>query len=183
MKTKAIRNVIQFSILTILAILVLSCETEIPPADITPPEFSFRLTGDGFNQVFDQDFDFENKVLRLRRDRTYDFIFSGSDDGGVDTIKWEISNSGYIRVDETIPAPWNHSYIHPYETIQWQGDASNPLTGSVVGGSFHASYDRGVVRFKFTVVDFGGTSGIPNEVERELKIYTGNVHHTRIANN
>jgi len=158
-----------------------SCETEIPAEDITPPKFSFRVTGDGFDHTFNQDSDFDNIILKLRRDTTYDFSFSGSDEGGVETIQWELVEAGYIRIESPIAAPWTRTYVSPNEVIKWEGDSTNPFTGSIVAGSFYAPNFRTFLKFKFTVTDFGGETGLPNEVVKELRISTGNVHHTRIG--
>ncbi len=172
----------QFVCISILAGGLQSCETEIPPEDPTPPKFSLRIIGDGFDHTFNQDSDFGNIRLMLHRNTTYDFIFSGSDDGGVERVQWGIERNSNIQVNSRIPSPWTHTYRNPFEYIEWNGDSSNPLTGAIVGGSFKTFDSRELITFIFNVSDFGGQGRQPNYVSKELSISTGNVHHTWIKN-
>ncbi len=182
MKTKTIRKAIQFSILLLFVAFTQSCETEIPPEDTSNPNFSLRIYGDGFDHTFNQDTDFDNIKLNLKRNTSYDFTFTGTDSGGVDTIQWSIAPSGYLRIDTRIPAPWNYSYRSGTEYIEWEGDRSDPLTGAALTGTFTAPYVRTRVVFTFNVTDFGGETGSPNTTTKELNISTGNVAHIGIIN-
>jgi len=182
MKIKIIRQAIQFSMLIILAIVTQSCETEIPPEDPTPPGFSFRIQGDGFDHTFNQDTDFDNIRLNLKRNTTYNFSYVGSDAGGVERIQWNIFPSGYIRIDTSIPAPWNYTFANENEHIRWNGDRSNPLTGAALTGSFTALSIRTRIVFRFDVTDFGGETRRSNSISKELTISTGNIAHIGIIN-
>lgn len=176
------QKLIQFVCITLLAVGLQSCETEIPPEDPTPPKFSFQLIGDGFNHTFNQDTDFDNIRLMLHRYTTYDFIFSGSDDGGVERVQLAIEHSGGLIMDFRIPAPWTQFSNTPYQIIQWNGNRNNPLDGAAIGGNFRLTDYRDIITFKFTVSDFGGNARRPNTISKELSVSLGNVHRTRIKN-
>ncbi len=159
-----------------------SCETEIPPEDPTPPKFSFQIHGDGFFHTFNQDTDFENIELRLKRGTTYNFTLAGSDDGGLERIQWIISNSSQIFIDVDITSPWTYTNTSTSSpTISWFGDSGNPLTGSVITGNFKTPPSTGFSNFQFNVADFGGEGRDPNYILKRLNIYTGS-HQTRIIN-
>ena len=159
---------------------ITSCETDIPENDDTAPEFSFKITGDGFSHTFDQDDDFENFQLNLRADAEYNFILTGSDQGGVEVIQWQLPSSDYIEFVTSIPNPWTISNISILtRMIQWQGDENNPLTGSILNGPFEANGQNIILSFGFYVSDFGGESGSSNTVSKELNLYIGN-HNTEI---
>jgi len=53
--------------------------------DNIPPCFSFKITGDGFERIFTEDDD--DIQLNLKKGATYDLIFSGTDQGGVELIQ------------------------------------------------------------------------------------------------
>lgn len=162
-------------ILIIVLILVLQgCETDIPETDNTTPEFTFRIAGDGFEHVFEIDDDYGNIQLNLKNGASYDFIYTGSDDGGVSLIRWQVPISNYIEFDSSIPAPWQDELTGLSRTIQWNGDPSNPLTGFILAGTFEANGELVSDTFRFFVSDFGGESGDPNTISKQLNLFIGN---------
>lgn len=182
MKTNVIKQGIQFTLLILLVVFTQGCETEIPPEDPTPPIFSFRITGDGFDHTFTEDSDFENIELRLKRETEYDFTFIGSDAGGVERIQWIYSSSSRIRTEIPATSPWVYTATSSTSpTLSWFGDENNPLTGSVLTGTFTTHYTSTYGNFKFNVADFGGERRDANYILKRLNIYTG-VHNTRIKN-
>ena len=184
MKTtkKVFRKMIQLNLLVLFVIATQSCETEIPPEDPTPPEFVLQIRGDGFFHEFNQDSDFDNIELKLIRSKTYDFIYMGSDEGGIDRVQWNILPARKITITSNIPAPWISSYVNDNQNIIWKGDRSNPKTASAFDGSFFAPYDRHTIVFRFNVTDFGGETTNPNEITKELTISTGNIGHEGVVN-
>ena len=60
-----------------------ACETEIPETDVDPPTFSIKITGDGFDETFYQDTNFDRFQLNLREGAEYTFLISGGDTGGL----------------------------------------------------------------------------------------------------
>lgn len=180
MKTKVFTRAIQFSILILMVALTQSCETEIPSEDLTPPEFSFQITGDGFNRTFNQDTDFDSFQLNLKDGARYSYIFSGGDQGGVERIQWFIKGSDYITLLEPVSGPWSLRNSILQDIVEWRGNRSDPLTGSVISGNFRADGGNISMVFGFNVVDFGGESGRrPNRIYKELNLYIGN-HPTEI---
>tara|TARA_R110002096_G_C14176134_1_gene686404 strand:+ start:105 stop:506 length:402 start_codon:yes stop_codon:yes gene_type:complete len=129
-KIDIMKNLI-YPLIALLLIVVQSCETEIPETDVTPPQFTFRITGDSFDYTFDQDDDYESILLNLKNGTSYNFIYTGSDDGGVKTIQWKIPPSDYIEFGSAINSPWTISDSPPSKIIEWQGDINNPLTGNI----------------------------------------------------
>jgi len=170
---------LKYSIIILFIFTTLSCETDIPTTDTTPPQFTFRITGDGFEYVFNQDEDYSNRQLNLKNGARYNFIYTGSDEGGVKTIQWQLPISDYIEFDSAIPDTWQDNVSGLSRTIQWNGNSSNPLTGNILNGTFEANGEFVSDTFRFFVSDFGGESGDSNSVSKELAIYIGN-HDTEI---
>ncbi len=69
----------KYSAVFLLLFSITSCTVDVPDSDTVPPKFSFKITGDGFDQTFNQDTDFSGFQLNLRQGATYDFILSGCD--------------------------------------------------------------------------------------------------------
>lgn len=90
MKNLQAKN-IRVRLLLLIGLATIACETEIPETDVIPPEFTFRITGDGFEETFDQDTDFSSFQLNLREDAAYDFILTGSDADGLKRIEWYVA--------------------------------------------------------------------------------------------
>ena len=181
---KTIRNVfrkmVQLTILVLLVSGMQSCETEIPPEDLTPPEFIFQITGDGFFHEFNQDSDFDNFQLNLKNDTRYNYVFSGSDQGGVDLIQWFVPGSYALTFENPIPAPWTFSNSGSLQSvIEWVGDRSNPLTGQAQSDHFTVRGNNIGTPFRFFIRDFGGANRTSNELSKELNVYIGN-HDTEL---
>ena len=153
---------LKYPLIVLLIVSLLSCETDIPETDTTPPEFSFRITGDGFVHVFNQDQDYSKIQLNLKNDAEYDFIYTGSDKGGVKLIQWQLPISDYIEFDSTIPDSWQDNVSGLSRIIKWNGNSSNPLTGNILTGTFEANGEFVSDTFRFFVSDFGGESGRPS---------------------
>lgn len=179
----AFRKTILFSILLMIAVFVQSCETEIPPEDSTSPEFSFHISGDGFDQTFTQDTDLDNLQLNLRNRATYTFTFTGSDAGGVKLAQIVlVGGDDYIQLLTPVPSPWTYSSTSPLQdVIQWSGNRSNPFTGTILTGDLRATGRNIATSLKFEVVDFGGADRSSNHTSGELYLYLGE-HPTEIIN-
>ena len=176
------KNLIHKFSIAILCITIQSCETDIPETDNTAPEFSFKITGDGFDHTFTQDDDLENIQLNLKDDAEYDFILISSDNGGIKSTQWQLPGSDSIEFDTTIPSPWTVTNISLLnKIIEWEGDTNNPLTGNILTGTFESNGENLSVAFRFSVSDFGGISGDSNTISNELNIYIGN-HNTEVIN-
>ncbi|WP_158849444.1 hypothetical protein [Algibacter sp. L1A34] len=170
-----------YFLLIFLLITAQSCETDIPETDNIPPTFSFRITGDGFEYVFDQDTDYDNIQLNLKHDAEYDFIFSGSDNGGVKLIEWQLPDDDFIEFDSTVSSPWTVTNVSSInKIIKWEGNSNNPLTGNILAGTFESNGENISDTFRFFVSDFGGESGVSNTTSKELTIYIGE-HDTEIV--
>ncbi|WP_308993359.1 hypothetical protein QLS71_014160 [Mariniflexile litorale] len=157
-----------------------SCETDIPVTDDTPPAFTFRVTGDGFEHVFNQDTDYSNIQLNLKHDAEYDFILSGSDAGGVKLIQWQLPGDDFIEFETAVQSPW--AVTNPTistKVIEWEGNYNNPLTGNILAGTFESNGENISMSFRFLISDFGGESGISNTTSKELTLYIGE-HDTEI---
>ena len=177
MKTKAIRQVFQFSILLLLMVFTQSCETEIPPEDLTPPKFTFQIHGDDFYHVFDQDSDYDNITLRLNTGATYEFIFTAGDQGGLASATWGIADIWKTRITSRVQPPWSlysgHNGI--YVSVNWEGDSSNPVTGATVTGFFEVRDDGyETTTFSFHASDFGGEGAMRNLISESLRIVISN---------
>lgn len=169
------------SLILFIAILMQSCTVDIPETDTIPPQFSFRITGDGFDQTFDHNTDFDAFQLNLREDAQYDFILTGSDAGGVKEIKWQYPHDNTEFVDP-ISSPWEVSRASGLiSVISWQGDSSNPITGNILSGKFRPNGELVGFSFDFSVKDFGGQVGTTNTFYASLNIYSGN-HDSAIIN-
>lgn len=182
MKTKRnpFKRTVRILILALVMILTQNCVVDVPPEDPDPPTFSFRIIGDGFDHTFTQDTNFNNITLMLRMGVTYEFTFIGYDEGGMDYMAWSAVHSGNMEVDPTLHGDWNFSDNIGATTLNWYGDVSNPLTGSILRGTFTTQGD--VVSngtFRFTVEDYGGESGRSNNVAEDLRVVFG-AHYTRI---
>lgn len=181
-KKKVLSQIARCLFVSLLAIGVLSCETDIPLEDREPPQFSFQITGDGFNHTFNQDTDFNAITLMLRRGVAYDFIFTGSDEGGMERMAWIATHQGRMSIASAVTAPWVLRNIEgQYSSVEWSGNRNDPLTGSIAAGSFRTQGTGSGVTFRFSISDFGGERGTPNRIWKDLRVYVG-AHNTRIRN-
>jgi len=167
------------SLILFIAIVMQSCTVDIPETDTIPPQFSFRITGDGFDRTFDQNTDFDSFQLNLTEDAQYDFILTGSDAGGVKEITWQYPHDNIEFVDP-ISSPWMVTRLSGLSSqISWQGDSSNAITGNILTGKFKPNGELVSFSFDFGVKDFGGQLGTVNTFFASLSIYSGN-HNTEI---
>ncbi|MEM9361406.1 MAG: hypothetical protein AAGA43_02175 [Bacteroidota bacterium] len=170
---------------TVLSFICFSCEVDdVPETDNIPPGFSFRISGDGFEQTFTQDDNFEDFQLNLRGNTEYDFVLTGSDQGGVRSISFQFTNES-MQLISTVPAPWEINDNGFSTTIEFDGDRNNPTTGSILAGTFITT---GQVSQEFQigdgllfqVTDFGGSDGTSrNSTSADLTILIGE-HTTEI---
>ncbi len=168
------------TLIFVILIGLQSCTVDIPDSDTTPPQFSFRITGDGFDQTFDQNTDFHSFQLNLREDAEYDFILTGSDTGGVKEITWQYPHD-YIEFVDPISSPWTVTRTSGLSSqISWQGDFTNAITGNILTGKFKPNGELVAFSFDFGVKDFGGQSGTVNSFFASLNLFSGN-HNTEIV--
>lgn len=182
MKTKrtTFRKLAKYLFVTVLAIAIQSCETEIPITDTVDPAFTFQITGDGFNRTFDQETDFSRIQLNLRTNTVYEFTYTGTDDGGVELIQWQADTAGNIIFETPINRPWTAYDISVLsKMISWRGFRNNPLTGSVLTGRFRTNQGNVSQVFRFYVRDFGGEREVSNISRGTLNLYIGN-HSTEL---
>lgn len=167
--------------LSLLVIGFQSCETEIPITDTVDPAFNFQIIGDGFNRTFDQETDFSRFQLNLRENTAYQFTYTGTDDGGVELIQWQIDTADNIIIETPINSPWTARDISPLsKMIEWRGFRNNPSTGNVLTGIFRTNR-TGFQVFRFYVRDFGGERGSSNTSNGTLDLSIGN-HATELIN-
>lgn len=169
---------VAFSILLIMGIFNLSCETDIPETDITPPTFGFKITGDGFDHTFTQAEDFDNIVLYVKNNTTYNFVFSAGDDGGLRTMEWDIDPNSLFELLTPIDDPWVivPNAFSEQTWIRWTDTTSaNAQTGQLLVGEFRfpvtiENNESYTLFFLFNAADFGGQNGTSNSVQKRLKI-------------
>lgn len=140
--------------LLMLSIVVTSCRVTIPERDSVFPEFLFHIRGGGLNEKIDETFDFDNKVLYLKRNDSYKVLFSAGDQGGMDEIAWELPIQRIVDITTPSPFPggWgDRSTLAERRVISWRGDRSDPRTGSVINIDFIPMGDTmsGVEEFDF----------------------------------
>ena len=168
--------------IVLLSCSIISCETDVPEIDTTPPAFSFQITGDGFDRTFTQDDDLENIQLNLKAGVNYDFILGGIDNGGVRHIQFQ-HTPDYTPITSSISSPWVVNNNGLTSTIQFTGDATNAFTAQLLPGSFTATLageDIVSETFYIRVEDFGGESGPPyNITEGVLQVLIGD-HDTEV---
>ena len=170
---------LKFLILLCAPFICISCETDIPDTDTTPPKFTFNIQGDGFEHLFDHNSNYDGLQLNLKHGASYNFIYTGTDNGGVKLIQWQAPTSEYIEFAAPTPSPWQDYITGISRVIRWNGDPNNPLTGNILAGEFEANGDSIIHSFRFYVSDFGGETGDSNFISKELVINIGN-HDTEI---
>lgn len=167
------RNITLSFIILLIAATNMSCETDVPETDTTPPTFSLQITGDGFDRTFSQDDDLNNIQLNLKAGASYDFILGGIDNGGVRRVEFQ-HTPDYTPISTTIPSHWTVTNTGLSASIRCNGDINNALTAQLLAGSFTAtltSEDIVTETFYIRVEDFGGASGPPfNITEGTLNI-------------
>lgn len=160
---------------------MLACETDVPDTDTTPPTFSFKITGDGFDRTFTQEDDFSSIQLNLKEGASYNVILSGIDDGGVRRTQWEFP-SDYIDLQTVVESPWSLNDNGFTTTISWNGDPDNAFTAALFSATFIAQGDSVGFSSYFRVEDFGGTSGPPfNITDASLNIFIAAEQTTEVV--
>ena len=173
---------LKYSIIILFIFTTLSCETDIPETDTTPPTFSFKISGDGFERTFTQDDDFDSFELYLKNNTSYNFLFTAGDSGGLRIMEWDIEPKSLIEFLEPIEAPWvivPNSFSEAMR-IRWtETDRDNAKTGQLLSGNFRCPVELQNqqmynMNFLFTAGDFGGTSGPSNTISKRLRIIISN---------
>lgn len=116
-----------------IALLCSNCRTTIPTRDTVRPDFNFQIQGDGLSVDMNQDFDFDNKALYLKRGATYSIIYTASDQGGLSYAALRIPRREVMILSENFDAWVNVvSNIANPQTIEWRGRRENPVTGTIL---------------------------------------------------
>lgn len=160
------------SLLIMSGFVLQSCETEIPVTDSIPPAFSFRITGDGLNHTFTQADDFSRFQLNLKTGVSYNFIYTGSDAGGLKTMRLQFPFD-YLVIESPIESPWTSVNSGLSQIVSWRGDPLNPITGSVITGTFRTETVNSGIDIKFSLEDYGGRSATVNSTYKQLNILIG----------
>ncbi|AYN66761.1 hypothetical protein D1013_04880 [Euzebyella marina] len=170
---------IQILLALSLMMIAQACETEIPETDVDPPTFSIKITGDGFNETFDQDTDFDSFELNLREGSEYTFLISGGDTGGLKRFEVYFAPD-HIQMNPNLSGNWVHTSLSTLtDMLYWTGNASSPLTGTLLNGTFVAEGDSVSSPITFYLTDYGGSEGSSNVTSASLNVYSGD-HATEI---
>ncbi|MFC4097658.1 hypothetical protein [Euzebyella saccharophila] len=170
---------VQMIVAVSLLMITQACETEIPETDVDPPTFSIKITGDGFDETFDQDTDFDSFQLNLREGTEYTFLISGGDSGGLKRFEVYFAPD-YIQMNPNLGGNWARTSLSGLtDMLYWTGNASSPLTGTLLNGTFIADGDSVSSPITFYLTDFGGSEGSSNATGASLNVYSGN-HTTEV---
>lgn len=170
---------IQIIVALSLLMITQACETEIQETDIDPPTFSIQITGDGFDETFDQDTDFDSFQLNVREGAEYTFLISGADTGGLKRFEVYFQPD-YIQMNPNLGGNWARTSLTGLtDMLYWTGNASSPLTGTLLNGTFIADGDSVSSPITFYLTDFGGSEGTSNTTGASLNVYSGN-HTTEV---
>jgi len=163
---KFIKQLPFLSFLCILAVVIVgfsSCETDIPEEDSTKPTVRLNIQGPNLNQAMDNPprevwaGPGGTQYLNLLPGVPYEFVLLAADAGGVSSASIAVPTGVDISVDA--PATISTSGIQQFVTVT--GDASDPLTGLGITGTF--TFPRGLAfDFNVAALDYGGTSGFSN---------------------
>lgn len=121
--------------LLIAVILMTACRTTIPPRDTVDPTFNLLVQGDGISEDINQDFDFDNSVLYLKRGARYRWILTFNDPGGLKELTMELPNNSIIALgEETVSGTWLiESISDPYRIrYKWEGYETDPVKNGLV---------------------------------------------------
>lgn len=166
------KNTINF-LLALMVFALFSCDTDVPDTDTTPPTFSLRVTGDGFDRTFTLDNNFDTGELKLKNGTMYNFALSGIDQGGVKQIQFQMPTD-YIQLADEVPAPWVETQAGLSTTVTWNGDRNNALTAGLLSGGFEAAGDNIFSTLYIRVEDFGGDAGTSNVIDVTINIHIDN---------
>lgn len=160
------------------AVLFSTCAVTIPATDNTAPTFIFEITNGipgGPLRISSAD-DISNKQLNLRRNTLYRFRFTGSDQGGVSSMKLRVNWPTNFRelglaADEYAIAT-DDSF---FRELLWSGRRADPRSAQIITGQlntimYNQSYALVSVEWEMAVSDFGGTSGSSNLTSKIVKV-------------
>ena len=146
--------------LAIIALTLSGCKTTIPAMDSIDPTFFFKVTNVPdieLNETFN-----DANVVYLQRNESFDILFSGKDQGGVQEVTWTLPNNDVIEVVDDLSGNWE---LLPgslsTRTFRNQGDMSDPRSSILYGGEIiPRGNSLGVqdVLFTFTITDFNGNT-------------------------
>ncbi|MAM30138.1 MAG: hypothetical protein CMC13_14045 [Flavobacteriaceae bacterium] len=156
MKTKLFNGLIA------IALCTTSCKTTIPAMDSIDPTFFLKVTNVPDIEV-DENFS-DSNVVYLERDATFNILFSGKDDGGVQEVRWELPTNDVVEVVDDLPGNWVElPGTISMRTFRNQGDMSDPRSSILYGGEIiPRGNSLGVqdVVFTFTITDFNGNTTV-----------------------
>lgn len=156
----------------ILLIFFTGCTVVVPEVDETPPVIRFEISGEDVERTFVTEDDFSEQ-LNLVNDATYRFEFTASDQGGMQLIRWQLPENATVEFQTEIPEEWTVHETSPLSRmIEWTGDESAPITGSVLIGRFTIHADNTSFDMQFQARDFGGRDGAANTTTRTLNVFS-----------
>ncbi|QIE60300.1 hypothetical protein G5B37_12230 [Rasiella rasia] len=154
MKTKIFLGLIA------IVLFATGCKTTIPAMDSIDPTFFFKVT-DVDDIELDENFS-DSNVVYLMRNETFNILFSGKDQGGVQEVRWTLPNNDVVEVVNDLPGNWEEvPGSLSTRTFRNQGDMSDPRSSILYGGQIIPRGNTlGVqdVIFTFTITDFNGNT-------------------------
>lgn len=162
------------TMLLIVAMLLQSCETEIPETDTEQPVVTFHIKGDGIDRIFNDDD--RSREIYLTSGATYKFTFTVGDPGGLSAMGFRF-NPTLMEVLSVSPNTWSYQNSSTIASAGyfWTGDENNPLNGGVLTGTFMVNGDEDVFDLDMWGYDFGGESGDRNYGYKSFKITVGDL--------
>lgn len=148
--------------------LLFSCEVDIPDIDTEDPEFAFLIQGPGINKTYTEETDFSSFQLNLKSNATYNFTYTGSDDGGVSSISWYVGTP--MTFEDVVPGDVTISPFQLGILLNLVGDENDPVSGLGMAGDALTGAGNIVFQWQFLVRDYGGTGGPPNETSRTMNV-------------
>jgi hypothetical protein len=117
-----------------LTFLIGGCKTVVPERDSVSPTFLLRIQNrEGFLMDIPNTFDFDNTTLYLERGKTYQIVYTGGDNGGLEFLSWRFSSDGAFRVRNSFAGSCTIENFNSDELrILCQGDRNDPRTGLVI---------------------------------------------------
>ena len=161
-------------LLATAVIFLPGCETEIPEVDVTDPTFTFRIQGPGINKTYDQDTDFSAFQLNLKSNAQYNFTYFGSDDGGVEHVSWQADVLTPADFSDVVPEDVVITDLQLSTLLTIDGTINAPVSSLGMNGKLHTGSGDIFGLWRFFVSDYGGQSGSPNEVYREMSVFLTN---------
>jgi len=170
-----------YSIITLLFLTIISCETDIPEVDNTAPKFSLIISGDEFSHTFKEGDDFDHMTLYIKNDYEYDISLTVSDQGGVKSTQLQYTRT-YLDIISEVNNPWSQSSFDDHnDMVQWTGDVNNPVNGNIFVGKFKGLI--GSAGFYVVAKDYGGEAGDVNTTSKMLFIVITDDGETELITN